>query len=131
MRNPKTFDQNNSPALSVLKRARTTGVTCDVANEVDSYVRIYFSDNSPFVPKEWPIVAFDKSFAPFSARGDSGSLVVDAEGRMGCMLTGGSGYMDRTDVTYATPIVVLLKDMHKHGWRRPNPNVCGSVGRRK
>lgn len=41
------------------------------------------------------------------------------------MLTGGSGYLDQTDVTYATPMVVLFKDMHKHGWKRPKPDVGG------
>jgi len=39
--------------------------------------------------------------------------VVDVEGRMGGMLTGGSGYSDQTDVTYATPVVILLKDNEK------------------
>ena len=59
-------------------------MTCGVANEVDSYVRTYFSDSSFFVSKEkWPILSFDKPFSSFSARGDSGSLVVDAEGWMG------------------------------------------------
>ena len=123
MRHPKTFDRNNSPALSVLKRGRTTGVTCGVANEVESYVRTYFPENRSFESKEWAIIGYDKT-SPFSVEGDSGALVVDAEGRMGGMLTGGSGSLETTDVTYATPIVALLQDMHKHGWKRPNPNVA-------
>ena len=90
----------------------------------DSYVRTYFSDNSSFVSKEWPIVGFDKSLSPFSAKGDLGSLVEDAEGWIGGMLTGGSGYLGQMDVTYATPMVALLQDMHKHGWKRPNPDVA-------
>ena len=124
MRHPKTFDQNNFPALLVLKRGRTTGVTCGVANEIESYVRTYFSENSSFESKEWAILGYDKFFSPFSAKGDSGALVVDAEGRMGGMLTGGSGFFAKTDVTYATPIAALLQDMHKHGWKRPNPDVA-------
>lgn len=124
IRHPKKFDQNNSPALSVLKRGRATGVTCSVANEVESYVRTHFSENSSLESKEWAILGFDKSFSPFSDVGDSGALVVDAEGRMGGMLTGGSGFSAKTDVTYATPMVALLQDMHKHGWKRPNPDVA-------
>ncbi len=54
MRNPKTFDRNISPALSVLKRGRTTGVTCGVAKEVDSYVRTYFSITAPSFPGNDP-----------------------------------------------------------------------------
>ncbi|MCJ1347327.1 hypothetical protein MMC31_005550, partial [Peltigera leucophlebia] len=121
MRHPKEFDQNNTPALSVLKRGRTTGVTCGVANEVESYVRNY--GKSSFESKDWAILGYNKS-SPFSARGDSGALVVDAEGRMGGMLTGGSGFFNTTDVSYATPIVALFYDMQKHGWKSPNPDVA-------
>lgn len=124
LRHPKTFDRNNSPALSVLKRGRTTGVTCGVANEVESYVRTYFNKDSSFESKEWAILGYNNSFSPFSDKGDSGALVVDAEGRLGGMLTGGSGFSATTDVTYATPIVSLLQDMQKHGWMRPNPDVA-------
>ena len=98
-------------------------MTCGVANEVESYVRTYFPENRSFESKEWAIIGYDKT-SPFSVEGDSGALVVDAEGRMGGMLTGGSGSLETTDVTYATPIVALLQDMHKHGWKRPNPNVA-------
>lgn len=117
MRHSKAFDQNNSPALSVLKRGRTIGVTCGVSNEVESYVCTYSSEKSSFKSKEWAILGYDKSFSPFSTIGDFGALVVDAEGRMGGMLTGSSGFSAQTDVTYATPIVALLQDMHKHGWK--------------
>lgn len=98
-------------------------MTCGVANEADSYVRTYFSDNSSLVSKEWLILGFDKLFSTFWARGDSGSLVVEAEGRMGGMSTGDSGFSGETDVAYATPMVALLQEMHKHGWKRPNPDV--------
>ena len=121
MRHPITFDENNSPVLSVLKRGRTTGVTCGIANEVESYVRTYSSEIGSFESKEWAILGYDKSSSPFSDKGDSGALVVDAEGRMGGMLTGGSGFSAKIDVTYATPIVALLQDMHNHGWKRPKP----------
>lgn len=118
------MDQTNSPALSILKRGGTIGVTCGVANEDESEVRTYFSDNSSLISKKWPILSFDKSFAPFSARGDSGSILVDAKGLMGGMLTGDSGLSAKTDVTYATPMVALLQDMHKHRWKRPSPDLA-------
>ena len=124
IRNPKTFDKNNSPALSVVKRGKTTGVTCGVSNEVKSYVRTHNTDKSSFEFKEWAILGYDKSFSPFSTQGDSGALVVDAEGRMGGIVTGGSGFSAETDVTYATAIASLLQDMHKHGWKRPNFDVA-------
>lgn len=114
-------DQNNSPALSVLKRGRTTGVTCDVANEVESYDRTYSSENSSLESKEWAILGYGKSSSLSSARGDSGALVVDAEGRMGGMITGGSGFFAKTDVTYATPMVALLRTCTSMYGRGPNP----------
>lgn len=105
----------NSLALSVLKRGRTTGVTCGVANEVESYVCTYISASNSLKSKEWAILGSDKSFYPFSYKRDSGALVVDAEGRMDGMVTGGSGFSEKTDVTYVTPLVALLQDIHKHG----------------
>lgn len=54
--------------------------------------------------------AFDKETSSFSVGGDSGSLVVDADGKFTALLTGGSninpndGLVDKTDITYATPM---------------------------
>lgn len=108
MRHPKKFDQNNSPALSVLKRGRTTGVTYGIANEVELYVRTYFSKNSSFEFKEWAILSHDKSFSLFLAKRDSGTLMINIEGRISGILTDGLGFFFKTDVTYITPIVALL-----------------------
>ena len=38
----------------------------------------------------------------FSSAGDSGSIVVDGEGRLVGMLTGGSGTTESADLTYIT-----------------------------
>lgn len=99
-------------------------MTCGVSDEVKSYVRTYNTDKSSFESKEWAILSYDNAFSPFSKQGDSDALVVDAKGRMGGIVTGGSGFSAETDVTYATPIVALLQDMHKHGWKRPNFDVA-------
>lgn len=100
-------------------------MTCGVANEIAAHVRIYVSKVGTFDSKEWPILAYDKSFSTFSGHGDSGAFVVDSRGRMGGMMTSGSGYSEKTNVTYdAAPIFALLKDMEKNGWRRPNANVA-------
>ena len=40
---------------------------------------------------------------PFSAPGDSGSIVVDGWGLIVGLLSGGAGASDSTDVTYLTP----------------------------
>jgi hypothetical protein len=123
MMHPQTFDKENNPALSVLKRGKTTGVTCGVTNEIMSFVRHYSHEMYPFTSKELAVVGIEGLFIPFSARGDSGALVVDAQGRMVGMITGGSGSSNSTDFTYVTPMVFLLKNMESHGWRKPNTNV--------
>ncbi|KAI0267791.1 hypothetical protein BC834DRAFT_968701 [Gloeopeniophorella convolvens] len=85
MRRPTSYDQNNDPCIMVLKRGRTSGLT------------------------EWAILPFDNKSCAFSAKGDSGSAVVDGAGRIGGLLTSGGGATDSFDVTYATPISFVLK----------------------
>lgn len=50
--------------------------------------------------------------------------MVDAQGWMGGMLTGGLGSEKKIDVTYVTPMEFLLADIEKHGWRKPDTNVA-------
>ena len=102
-------DQNGDPCVIVLKRGRVTGLTVGRANNIRSYTRNYFDGNEPEVSKEWAILPFDNKSGPFSARGDSGSVIVDGGGRIGGLLTGGAGTTLSSDVTYATPIDFVLK----------------------
>jgi hypothetical protein len=75
----------------VIKRGRTTSLTVGRANNVFSFTRRYFGDSR--VSKEWAILPFDSKSGAFSEKGDSGSVVVDGAGRIGGLLTGGSGLM--------------------------------------
>jgi hypothetical protein len=109
MRRPTMYDQNNDPCIMVIKRGRTTGLTVGRANDVFSYTRNYFGDNDFGVSKEWAVLPFDNRSGAFSAKGDSGSVVVDGAGRIGGILTGGGGTTDSSDVTYVTPIDFVLK----------------------
>jgi hypothetical protein len=109
MRRPTTYDQNSEPCIMVLKRGRTTGLTVGRANNIFSYTRNHPGDNDSGVSKEWAILPFDNESGAFSAKGDSGSAVVDGAGRIGGLLTGGAGTTDSSDVTYVTPISFVLK----------------------
>jgi hypothetical protein len=104
MRKPTMYDRNNNPCIMVIKRGRTTGLTVGRANDILSYTRNYFG-----VSKEWAILPFDHRSGAFSAKGDSGSVVVDGAGRIGGVLTSGGGDTDSSDVTYVTPIDFVLK----------------------
>ncbi|KAE9397856.1 hypothetical protein BT96DRAFT_859655 [Gymnopus androsaceus JB14] len=129
IRRPK-LDQNGKPCLIVIKRGSTTGLTVGRANGVFSYTREYFQDGEPETSKEWAILQFDSKSGAFSAKGDSGAVVVDGLGRMGGLLTGASGGTgrDSLDITYATPISFILKSMEENGLR--NPNIHPVLARR-
>jgi hypothetical protein len=82
-----------------------------------SYTRKYSSDNNnnnTAVSKELTILPFDMSSGAFSAKGDSGSVVVDGAGRVVGILTGGGGAMDSIDVTYVTPITFVMEIIRRY-----------------
>lgn len=82
-------------------------MTCGVANKIASYVRVTTLARlvGTFYSKEWPILAYDK--VTFSENGDSGALVVDARSQMGGMVTGGSKYSEKMDITYANAALII------------------------
>ena len=57
----------------------------------------------------------------FSAPGDSGSIIADIRGRIGGMLTDGSGKADSIDLTYATQFWWLLQRIRANGF--PNAHL--------
>ena len=109
MRRPTTLDQNGEPCLTVIKRGEATGLTIGRANNILSRVRCYFGGKDPQESKEWAIFPQDSKPNQFSAQGDSGAVVVDGRGRIGGLITGGSGLGGFSDITYATPIDFLMQ----------------------
>jgi hypothetical protein len=122
MRHLTALDEDNDPCLMAIKRGNTTGLTVGRANNIFSYARIYYNDNKTETSKEWAILPLDSKSGPFSAKGDSGSVIVDRLGRIGGLLTGGAGATSSLDITYATPISFLLKRMQENGLHEPNIN---------
>ncbi|EED81207.1 predicted protein [Postia placenta Mad-698-R] len=115
MRHPTALDENNDPCLIVIKRGNTTNLTVGRASDICSYARIYDDNDKAETSKEWAILPFDSKSGPFSAKGDSGSVVVDGLGRIGGLLTSGAGATPSLDIAYATPISFLLKRMQENG----------------
>jgi len=60
------------------------------------------------------ILPFDHSSGAFSAKGDSGSVVVDGVGRAVGILTSGGGSADSIDLTYITPIAFVMEIIHRY-----------------
>ena len=122
MRNPDMWDSKGEPCLMVVKNGNATGTTIGYANGAFSIVRQYFNDMSVNqTSMEWAIINYNSKSEAFSKPGDSGSVIADIRGRIGGMITGGSGKMERPDITYATPFWWLLEHIKANGF--PNVNL--------
>jgi hypothetical protein len=124
MRNPDMWDSDGEPWLLVVKSGNATGTTIGRANGVFSIVRDYFNDMSVNqTSMEWGIINYDSKSEVFSEPGDSGSVIADIRGRIGGMLTGGSGKTNSSDMTYATPFWWLLGRIRANGFPNAHLNV--------
>ena len=52
---------------------------------------------------ELAVHLYSKADGPFSTGGDSGLVITDPNGWIVGFITGGTGVIDSTDITYATP----------------------------
>lgn len=108
---PKQLDANGEECLLVVKNGKTTGVTIGRGIAIESFVRVYDKHGIKSTSMEVAIYPYSHKDGAFSPPGDSGSIVVDGEGRIVGLLTGGPGTTDpiATDVTYLTPYFWLRR----------------------
>ncbi|KAH8108684.1 hypothetical protein DFH11DRAFT_1862160 [Phellopilus nigrolimitatus] len=111
MRDPDMLDHNNEACLLVIKNGNATDVTIGRATGIFSFVR---DDETGQESMEWAIYNYDNKSGVFSAPGDCGSIIVDGLGRIGGLLTGGTGKTETSDVTYATPMWWLWPRIKQH-----------------
>lgn len=121
MRQPDMWDVNKERCLLVVKNGGATGTTIGRATGARSITRNYSGNMTPDgTSMEWLILNSDKSDSGiFSKGGDSGAVVADIRGRVGGMITGGSGSgrdASAYDTTYATPIWWLLQRIRTSGF---------------
>jgi hypothetical protein len=106
IRTPNNKDHKGDPMRYVLKRGLTTLTTIGCLNGFESHVRRYFTlGNCDSV--EAAVYPYDNDSGPFSRRGDSGSIIVDALGKFVALLTGGTGPTDSSDITFGSPMYWL------------------------
>ena len=107
---PKQLDSNGNQCLLVIKNGKATGATIGRMTGIQSVVREY-SKYGPNAKASLEVAVYPNSHkdGEFSAPSDSGSIVVDGEGRLVGLLTGGSGTTVSIDVTYITPYFWLEK----------------------
>ena len=103
LRSPKQLDANGEECLLVVKNGKTTGVTIGRVTGIESVIREYGEYGLKRTSREVAVYPYSHKDGAFSAPGDSGSIVVDGEGRLVGLLTGGSGTTESTDVTYIMP----------------------------
>jgi hypothetical protein len=97
---PTMLDANGEECLMVIKNGTTTGLTVGRATGIKSFVRQYKDYEIDSTSMEVAVHSYSNKDGPFSAPGDSGSAVGDANSRIVGMLTGGAGLTNRTDITY-------------------------------
>ncbi|KAJ3755261.1 hypothetical protein EV360DRAFT_72993 [Lentinula raphanica] len=66
---------------------------------MDSFTRNNNEYGIKEVSMEIAVLPYGNTNGPFSAQGDSGSIVLDRKGRIVGMVNGGAGTINRTDVT--------------------------------
>jgi hypothetical protein len=103
IRSPKQLDANGEECLLVIKNGGNTKVTLGRGTGIESIVRTINKCGLKETSREFAVYPYSRKDGPFSAPGDSGSIVVDGKGRIVGLLTAGAGTTDSTDVTYITP----------------------------
>ncbi|MCJ1462978.1 hypothetical protein MMC07_001582 [Pseudocyphellaria aurata] len=112
---PKTRDYDNEPTIMVIKNGNTTDLTVGRLNTIRAFTRFYFDGQPGSMSKEIAVLSRNSKSGPFSARGDSGSVVVDGKGRVCGMITGGDGTTESSDCTFVTSINFILTRLAAHG----------------
>lgn len=79
------------------------GVTIGRVSGIEAVIRGYGERGLKRTSLEVSVYPYSHKDGAFSAPGDSKSIVVDGEGSLVGLLTGGSGTTKATDVTYITP----------------------------
>jgi hypothetical protein len=94
--------------MPVIKNGSGTGSTLGWVNGLKTLARHYPTTGPSFDTLELTIIPYSEYQPPFAARGDSGSAVLDREGRLVGMITGGTeGVREIVDLTYVTPFCHL------------------------
>ena len=114
---PRNKDHDNDPVIMVLKNGNASNLTVGRLNTIRAFIREYVKGTPGKVSKEVGVLPRSSESGPFSERGDSGSVVIDATGRVCGILTGGdgSGATDVSDCTFLTSINFLIKRLAAFG----------------
>ncbi|KDQ61043.1 hypothetical protein JAAARDRAFT_709558 [Jaapia argillacea MUCL 33604] len=113
LRRPTMLDANGEDCIIVVKNGSTTGATLGRVSGIESFVREYKDYAIHSTSREIAVYAYSNKDGAFSAPGDSGSVVGDANYSIVGMLIGGAGQKDSTDVTYVSAYAFLDERIKK------------------
>lgn len=106
IRTPNNKDHKGDPIRYVIKRGLATLTTIGCLTGFESHVRRYFAFGSRD-SVEVAVYPYDNDSGPFSRGGDSGSIIVDALGKFVALLTGSTGPINSSDITFGSPMYWL------------------------
>ena len=112
---PRNEVHDNDPDIMVLKNGNTSNLTVGRLNTIRAFIREYAEGRPGQMSKEVGVLPRNSKSGPFSERGDSGSVVLDATGRVCGIITGGDGSTDVSDCTFVTSINFLVKRLSEFG----------------
>jgi hypothetical protein len=97
--NPDFYDKQGNAAFIVAKDGQSSDLTFGRYSAMEAYTCDEFDHDS------WEVAVFnyDRRSGNFSAKGDSGSLIFNAEGQMVAILHSGMPRGFSSHVTFATP----------------------------
>ncbi|KAG8883893.1 hypothetical protein FRB98_002745 [Tulasnella sp. 332] len=110
----RSKDQDDDPVITVMKNGNATGFTVSQLSTIRAFVRHYFEGKPGATSKEVVVLSRSSKSGPFSAKGDSGSVVVSGKKEVCGVLTGGHG-TDVCDITLVTSINWLVKRLAFYG----------------
>ena len=99
--NPASLDAAGQPCMAVMKDGCTTDLTAGRCAGLESFL----CDDNGVRSVEVAVYNYDNHARPFSAKGDSGSLIFNGKGEMVALLHSGKAKAGSlvTHVTYGTP----------------------------
>ncbi|KZS87133.1 hypothetical protein SISNIDRAFT_322227 [Sistotremastrum niveocremeum HHB9708] len=122
LNNPHHLDAHGNKCILVVKNGLGTGTTIGALNGLESFTYSRSSAGSTSTSNvapsrkalEFAVLPHDNT-RTFSEAGDSGSIVLDREGRVVGMVTGASGSLeeDEASVSYVTPYWWILEQMEE------------------
>ncbi|EPE07922.1 hypothetical protein F503_00644 [Ophiostoma piceae UAMH 11346] len=114
IRNPESLNVEGQECFIVGKRGSATKLTWGCPSEIMSTLRTVLDGEPAFETREWAIVSsLGSKTTAFSKGGDSGSLIFGIDGRLGGILTRGTRFGLDSDITYVTPMEVVLADIEQ------------------